>query len=226
MTYNQPTGPGDRLRTLAAVLFDFDGTIANTIPHILASFQHATTEVFGAALPDVVLMHNVGIPLAQQTLELAGGDQEIADRLLVSYRTFNHATHDEMATLYPGVIEVLSAIQERGMPMGVVTSKGTPMAMRGIELFDLSRFFDVIVTSDDVPLHKPDPYPVLHAAALLGVDATKTAYVGDSPHDVEAAKRAGAVAIAAGWGVSDPTRLTGADYFIHDIRDLPPLLFG
>ncbi|PKQ20267.1 MAG: HAD family hydrolase [Actinobacteria bacterium HGW-Actinobacteria-6] len=216
-----------RLKSLEAVLFDFDGTLANTIPHILASFQHATAEIFGEALPDSVLMHNVGIPLAQQMLELSGRDQEIADRLLVSYRTFNHATHDEMATLYPGAVEVLSAIKARGIPMGIVTSKGTPMANRGINLFDIGGYFDVVVTADDVPLHKPDPYPLVHAASLLGIDVRATAYIGDSPHDVESALRAGAIAIAACWGVSDKERLVaaGAEYLLDDVSEVPGLLF-
>ncbi len=218
----------NRVRTLKAVLFDFDGTIANTIPHILASFQHATAEVLGEALPDAVLMHNVGIPLAQQMMELSEDDQDVADRLLVAYRTFNHATHDEMATLYPGSREVLSALQAHGMPMGVVTSKGTPMATRGLDLFDLQAFFEVVVTADDVPVHKPDPYPVVHAAGLLGIPVEATAYVGDSPHDMESARRAGAVAIGASWGVSDKKRLiaSGAEFVLDDIRDLPALIFG
>lgn len=218
----------DRMSALRAVLFDFDGTIANTIPHILASFRHATAEVLGEALPDAVLMHNVGIPLAQQMLELSDGNQAVADRLLASYRTFNHATHDDMATLYPGSREVLSALQAHRMPMGVVTSKGTPMANRGIDLFDLRGFFDVVVTADDVPLHKPDPYPVVHAAGLLGIPVEVTAYVGDSPHDMESARRAGAVAIAASWGVSNRERLlaAGAEYVLADIRELPTLIFG
>jgi HAD superfamily hydrolase (TIGR01509 family) len=133
-----------------------------------------------------------------------------------------------MARLYPGAVEVLSALQSRGMPMGVVTSKGTPMATRGIGLFDIARFFAVIVTADDVPVHKPDPYPIVHAAGLLGVDARACAYVGDSPHDMAAARDAGSVAIAATWGVSSEKVLVdaGCDYVLGDLRALPDLLFG
>lgn len=213
---------------LDALLFDFDGTIANTIPHILASFRHASEAVLGSALPDSVLMHNVGIPLAQQMLELSHGDEDMAEKLLLAYKEFNRATHDEMAELFPGALEVLSAVKDRGMPMGVVTSKGTLMAMRGIRLFELEEFFDVIVTADDVPLHKPDPYPIVHAAGLLGADVTAVAYVGDSPHDVESARRAGAIPIAATWGVSAVDRLVaaGAQYVIDDITELPGLVFG
>jgi hypothetical protein len=124
-----PGAPDERLSGIKAVLFDFDGTLADTIPHILASFRHASADVLGKALPDDELLRDVGMPLAQQMLVLSQGEPEVAERLLASYRTFNHATHDAMARLYPGAVEVLSALQSRGMPMGVVTSKGTPMAM-------------------------------------------------------------------------------------------------
>jgi len=220
--------PSERLAGLKAVLFDFDGTLADTIPHILASFRHASADILGEVLADDVLLRDVGIPLAHQMKVLAHGDPEVAERLLASYRTYNHATHDAMVRLYPGAVEVLSAVRDHGMPMGVVTSKGTPMAMKGIGLFGIAHFFAAIVTADDVPLHKPDPYPISHAAGLLGFEASECAYVGDSPHDMEAARRAGAVAIAATWGVASAETLAqaGYDYAIDDIRELPELLFG
>lgn len=223
-----PADPDARLTGIEAVLFDFDGTLADTIPHILASFRHASADIFGQALPDEVLLRDVGIPLAQQMLVLSQGDTAIADALLASYRAFNHTTHDAMVRLFPGAIEVLSAVRDHGMPMGVVTSKGTPMAMRGINLFGIAHFFSVIVTADDVPLHKPDPYPIRHASKLLGLEASQCAYIGDSPHDMQAARSAGAVAIAATWGVARTEVLTAAgfDYSIDDVRALPDLLFG
>lgn len=221
------SAPTPLIERLDAVLFDFDGTLADTIPHILASFRHATKEVLGKALPDEELLYHVGIPLLQQ-MRLMTDDEAVAQQLLTTYREFNHRTHDEMVRLYPGTLEVLEMIHDRCVPMGVVTSKGTPMAMKGIGLFDLGRFLSVIVTADDVPLHKPDPFPLVHAAAMLEVDPRRVAYVGDSPADVESALGAGAVAIAATWGVASRERLLGArpDFIIDDILDLPPLLFG
>lgn len=210
-----------------AVLFDFDGTLADTIHHILMSFRHATQVVLGEALPDEELLYHVGIPLAQQ-MRLMTDDDATAEKLLTTYREFNHRTHDDMVQLYPGTLEVLSQIHTRAIPMGVVTSKGTPMAMRGIGLFDLGRFLSVIVTADDVALHKPDPFPVLHAAAMLELDPQRVAYVGDSPADVASALGAGAIAVAATWGVASRIRLEEAhpDFILDDIRELPALLFG
>ena len=222
---NIPASSASRLATLEAVLFDLDGTVVDTIPHILASFRHATAEVLGEALPDDVLLRHVGVPLARQ-MRLLTGDEEVAERLLASYRRFNHATHDQMARLYPNTLAALSAISARGLPMGIVTSKSRAMATRALELFDIGPFFAVVVTADDTEVHKPEPLPVMYAAGLLGVDASRCAYVGDSPADVAAARGAGAVAIAATWGVAGQDRLAaaGPDLMIDDIGVLPSVL--
>lgn len=209
-----------------AVLFDLDGTVVDTIPHILASFRHATTTVFGAPLPDEELLRHVGIPLARQ-MRYFTDDEATAERLLLSYREFNRRTHDEMARLYPNTMSVLQTLASAGMPMGIVTSKGREMADKTLGLFGLGRYFSVVVTADDTPAHKPDPMPVITAAGMLGVEPARAAYVGDAPMDVQAGKSAGAFTVAAAWGVASRDRLEAAepDVLLDDIADLPAL-FG
>jgi pyrophosphatase PpaX len=210
-----PDGP------LQAVLFDFDGTLADSIPHIRASFQHAVREVLGEEIPDEVLLRNVGMPLAQQ-MRILTDDEEVAERLVQAYRAFNHATHDEMVRAFPGAHEALAAIRSAGARLGLVTSKSRPIAERGIQLLGMRDAFDVVVTADDVPAHKPDPTPVLHALAALGVDASAAAYVGDSPADIASAKAAGALAVAATWGVAPRERLIEAqpDLVVDSLEEL------
>lgn len=216
-----------RVAHLKAVLFDLDGTLVDTIPLILDSFRYATQTVLGQPVADDVLARNIGIPLVRQLREFTDSDA-VADELLRAYREHNRLHHDERARLFEGTAEALSLIAERGIPMGVVTSKGREIAMRGIDLFDLGQFFKVVITMDDVDRFKPDPFPLLKAAEAMGIAADATAYVGDSPHDVDAANRAGALSIAAPWGVSTRDRLLEAQpHFILDsMTDLPELLFG
>lgn len=215
--------PAERLARVEAVLFDLDGTLIDTVELILTSFRHATCAVLGESLPDDVMMAGVGMPLIQQMRDFS---PEHADELLRVYREHNAEAHDRMVHEYPGTEQVLTELRRRGLPMGVVTSKGTPMTLRGLRLFDLERFFGVVVTADDVPLHKPDPFPLRHAAALLGVDVERCAYLGDSPHDMEAAKAAGAVSIAALWGAfgAEAVLAPGPDFSIASITELPALL--
>lgn len=223
MSRGASSGPG--VTAPEAVLFDLDGTVVDTIPHILASFRHATAEVLGSPLPDEVLLHHVGVPLARQ-MRYFTDDDVVAERLLEAYRVFNRATHDEMARLYPNTLATLEAIAAHGLPMGIVTSKSRMMAERAITLFDLGRFFDVLVSADDTTAHKPDPEPVMMAAGLLGRSPSACVYVGDSPADVAAARAAGARAIGATWGVASRERLeeAGPDAIIDDIGALPRLL--
>lgn len=218
------SGPDGRL-DIGCVLFDLDGTLINTLELIRESMRYATATVLGEALPDDVLMHNVGVPLAVQMKEFS---VEHADELLVAYRSHNDRVHDALVREYPGVEQALEALAAAGLRMGVVTSKMHSVAQRGLDRFSLGRFFELLVGSDDVEVHKPEPDPLLHAAAVLQVEPGRCAYVGDSPHDMTAARLAGMVAIAATWGVSDRDRLieAGAQYEAHSMMEVSAVLTG
>ena len=207
------------------MLFDLDGTLIDTIGLILASFRHATSTVLGQALPDEALLHNVGVPLARQMTEFS---PEHAEELVRVYREHNARFHDELAREYPGTHEALGRLRDAGYPMGVVTSKLRRVAYMGLDLFELTGFFDVVVGADDTELHKPDPFPLFHAAGLLGVPVADCAYVGDSEHDMAAAVAAGAVAMAALWGPFPRERVVapGPEYALQSILDVPEVLAG
>lgn len=211
------------MRQIQAILFDLDGTLIDTVELIRVSFRHATRAVLGYELPDEVTMANVGQPLAQQFKDMA---PDHADELLRVYRAFNMQHHDELAKAYPGTVETLEELRARGIPLGVVTSKGTEAADRGIDHFGLRPFMQAIVTADDVETHKPDPYPLRFAATLLGVELGYCMYVGDSPHDMQAAVAGGAIAVAALWGAFPRNEVVvpGTSFELYSIRELPALL--
>lgn len=217
--------PTDRLKDIRAVLFDLDGTLIDTVELIRVSFRYATRTVLGEEFPDEVTMANVGQPLARQFHDMA---PQHAEELLRVYREFNRAHHDELAKAYSGTQETLRELQRRGVPMGIVTSKGTTAAAMGIERFGLGGFMSVVVTADDVARHKPDPFPLEFAAGLLGVGMGYCMYLGDSPHDMQAALSANAIAVAALWGVfvREDVLMPGPPLALADIRDLPALLDG
>lgn len=186
---------------------------------ILESFRHATATVLGDALPDEVMMRDVGLPLIRQMRDLS---EEHAEELLRVYREHNARTHDDRLRAFPETAETLVWLAERGLRLGVVTSKIQAMARRGLDLFDLARFFDVVVGGDDVSIHKPDPHPLLVAAEALGTAIERCAYVGDSVHDMAAASAAGCVAIGATWGIGSRSELAeaGAAYVVDGMAEL------
>ncbi len=217
-------GPAQPFAEIKAVLFDLDGTLLDTIELILTSFRHATTTVLGEALPDAVLLKNVGVPLAVQMREF---DELRAEELLAVYRAHNGEIHDEYVKCYPEVPETLHELADRGMPMGVVTSKSRLVAERGLAITGLAEMFDAVITCDDTERHKPDPEPLLSCARALGVDLRYCVYVGDSPHDVRAARAGGAVPVAVTWGVSSAAdlRAEGPVAVIDRMGQLPEVLF-
>ena len=198
--------PTDRPR-IAGVLFDLDGTLLDTHDLILASFRHATAHVLGAPLPDERLMAKVGVPLAQQMADFSD-DPAVQQRLRDVYRAYNHAHHDEMVREFAGMSRTVDELRKRGMRLGVVTSKRRELALRGLALFEFDGAFEFVIGSDDCERHKPDPEPILMGCGRLGLEPAACVYVGDSPFDLQAARAAGATAVAALWGMFPEGALT------------------
>ncbi len=217
--------PTARISSVRAVLFDLDGTLIDTVALIRTSMRHATEAVLGVSLSDAELMRNVGIPLVQQMRLFSEGH---ADELVTAYRAHNAEIHDELIAAYPGVEEALESLVSDGIPLGIVTSKSRAVACRGIDYFGLGRFFEVVVCSDDVTQHKPDPHPLRVAARELGLPIEVCMYVGDSPHDMTAAIRAGAVSVAALWGAfaREAVLEPGPEFVLASIGELSDLLGG
>lgn len=209
-------------RPIEVVLFDLDGTLIDTIELILSSMRHATAQVLGEALPDDVLLHNVGVPLRTQMCEFAPGREE---ELLGVYRAHNAVVHDELVCDYPGTEEALQALKRGGYRMGVVTSKSLSVARRGLDHFGLSEYFETLVGYEDTEIHKPQPEPLLLAAKRMGVSIGRCCYVGDSPHDMNAGRASGSMTVAALWGpFAERVLEPGPDFAIHRLSELPVLL--
>jgi pyrophosphatase PpaX len=192
-------------RPPSAILFDLDGTLIDSIELIVRSFQHTTAEHLGAPLPREEIIPTIGRSLAAELERIAPGR---GMTLLATYRTFMFANHDELVTVYPGVLELLRAVRARGIKTGIVTSKARISAAPSFARFLLHHEMDIIVTEDDTERHKPFPDPLLHAATLLDLPPINCWYVGDSTHDMEAARAAGMPAIGAAWGPYGAALLT------------------
>ena len=178
------------------VLFDLDGTVVDSGAIILASMRHATREV---------LLQTVGGPgLEAQMRALA---PEHVERLVDVYRAHNEPLHDDLEAC-AGMEDVLVRLHEEGRRLGVVTAKRRATVELAFANVPLGHLFETIVGGDETERHKPDPEPLLLGAERLGADPAETAYVGDSPFDVRAAKTAGMFAVAVTWGrIHDRARL-------------------
>jgi pyrophosphatase PpaX len=191
------------------VLFDLDGTVVDSGAIILASMRHATREVLGRDYSDAELMQAVGGPGLEAQMHALS--PEHADRLVDVYRAHNIPLHDELEACV-GMEDALARLHDEGRRLGVVTAKRHDTAELALRIVPIAHLFDAVVGGDETERHKPDPQPLLLGAERLGADPATTAYVGDSPFDVRAAKAAGMFAVAVTWGrIHDRSRLAAEE---------------
>lgn len=152
---------------MQAVLFDLDGTLLDTHDLLLATFRYTARTVLREAIPDERLMAKVGQPLNTQMWDFTD-DPAVHEELCRVYREYNAEVHDDMIRLFDGTVPMLERLKEAGLPLAVVTSKRHEVAMRGLDLFGLTGYFDFLIGSDDWPEHKPHPGPVAHGCERLG----------------------------------------------------------
>ncbi|KQU67498.1 HAD family hydrolase [Phycicoccus sp. Root101] len=207
------------------VLFDFDGTLADTIPLIVASYRHALTSVLGESAHDDEVRSWIGRPL-QPVLEerYPGRGAELTD----VYRTWNLANHDELIQTVDGIPELLDDLHAAGARTGVVSSKKAETVELGLRAVGLAEKIDVLAGQEATPLHKPDPAPLLYAAQRLGAAPSDCVYIGDATVDVEAARAAGMGALAVTWGAGVRAELeaTGPHAVVDDAVGLRAELLG
>lgn len=184
------------IRTL---LFDLDGTLIDTNPLILKSFEHTLSYYY----PDRTFTEAELLPFIGPTLEksFSAMNTEQWKEMVAFYRSYNIAMHDALVLEYPGVLDGLRRLHEAGYKMAVVTSKSRRVALRGIELFGLTSLFDAVIAADDVTEEKPAVEPFEKAMQLLGSTPDETIMVGDNDTDILGGKNAGLKTVAVGWAI-------------------------
>jgi pyrophosphatase PpaX len=207
------------------VLFDLDGTLIDSGPIILASMKHASVTVLGREPDEELVRAAIGGPgLIAQMRDL---DPDRVDELVDAYRAHNEPLHAELEG-FPGVLELLPVLRDEGRTLGIVTAKRLKTVDLALDRFPVLRAtMDVVIGAEDSERHKPEPDPLLEAVRRLGVNPGDAAYVGDSPFDVRAAKAAGMLAVAVGWGGIHPDERLARekpDALVHTAEELHGLL--
>jgi 2-phosphoglycolate phosphatase len=187
---------------IRAVLFDLDGTLADTAPdlagalnRLLAELGHPTvsleaTRPLTSSGARGMLKAGLGI-----TPEHADYERHKSRFLALYAENICHETR-----LFDGVADLLQNLEDRKMPWGVVTNKAARFTEPRLERLALAYRAACIVSGDTTAHSKPHPAPLLHAAQILELPPQACLYVGDDLRDVQAARAAGMGVIAAGYG--------------------------
>lgn len=212
-------------RRIDAVLFDLDGTLIDSYDLIAESFRHACRTVLRRGASEQEVTARWGEPLP---VRFAAVDPARIPELTAAYTDYYERHHNKLAAPFPGVLEMLAALHERGIRMGVVTSKRRYSTLQAIERLGLAPYIAAAVSAEDISSPKPAPDAVLEAARLLGMSATATCMVGDGVFDIQAAKAAGVTSIAALWGTRERTALlaSGPDYVVERPEEVVLLVSG
>ena len=192
-----------------AALFDLDGTLIDSIGLIESSFRYTMSLHTTRSFDRDEWLAGLGRPLRWQ-FEQWTADPELVARLIASYREHNNAHHDARVRPYAGAVEAVRALRDRGVRLGVVTSKLQAGAQRGLAIGGFAGLFDVVIGCDDVREPKPAPEPARLALERLGVRAADAIMVGDSPHDIRCGREAGTRTAGVLWGPF-PRRFFSAD---------------
>jgi len=188
--------------TLKTVLFDLDGTLADTAPDLAFALNQVLIENGRAPLPfeaiRPVVSHG-GIALTRLGFGLEPEHPDFAplrQRLLEIYRE-NIARETR---LFPGMDELLAHIEENGMNWGVITNKPGWLTEPLLDALGLTSRAACIVSGDSCENRKPHPQPILHGCRLAGSEVRECVYVGDAQRDIEAGRRAGMQTLVALFG--------------------------
>ncbi len=196
------TGGTARRLQVTAVLFDLDGTLADSAPDLALALNRIRAE---RAMPPVAAVElrayassgargllGAGMGVTPEHPEYAA----LRDRFLHHYA----ACLSETTRLFDGVDVLLDAIEARGLAWGIVTNKHTRFTGPVVTALNLARRAGTIVAGDTTPHAKPHPAPLLHAAQELRALPSACVYVGDDLRDVEAGNAAGMATIVANYG--------------------------
>lgn len=184
------------------ILFDFDGTLADTAPDLAAAANQQRARRGLGLLPYDVLR-----PVASQgargllrvALGLQPGDDDYEPSRLQFLEDYaaNSTVHSK---LFPGIDTLLTDIRQRGLSWGIVTNKVTSLTLPIVAHLNLTRDSAVLVCGDTTAHAKPHPLPLQHAAREAGFTTDRCVYVGDDLRDIQAAHAAGMPVVAAAYG--------------------------
>ena len=209
------------------VILDFDGTLADTQPIIIASIQHTLRELHLPPRSDAECRTIIGLPLRECFSTLCGVDDNLAEHCADVYRrVFDELNTDGTVRLFPHVLETLRALHDRGLQLAVCSSRGRPTLEGFVRDFHLEQYVGMVVSANDVEHHKPHPEPVQKILSAFGVLPDEAVVVGDASYDILMGLNAGCRTVGVTYGNQSAAdlRAAGADRLIDDFAWLASLV--
>jgi phosphoglycolate phosphatase len=212
-----------------SILFDLDGTIADSAPGITRTLAYTFAELGRPVPSQDELLAYVGPPILDSFRDRGGMSLGEAAEALAIYRPRYLEEGALDSSVFPGVADVLRAIHAAGIPLSLATSKPEGPATLMLSHFGLLDYFDIITgaSDDEVRSSKRDVVAeALVRLAAFGADLSRPVLVGDREHDIEGAAANGLPTIFVGWGYGSVAEQVGSVAVAPTPADLRQLLLG
>ena len=213
-------------KPITNVLFDLDGTLADTAPDLADALNHLLEENNQPPLPFAAIRPMVshgGIYMVCQAFSISSDDprfKDLRERFLSIYASFYLTSQ---SSLFSGIPEVLDQIEASGRTWGIVTNKMESLTLPLVKALNLSERAGCIVCGDTVANSKPHPAPMLHACRVIGCEPSDTLFIGDAEKDVIAGHNANMHTLVARYGYlgeQDTPENWGADGIIDSPEEI------
>jgi phosphoglycolate phosphatase len=218
--------PPPRLRpAYRAAIIDLDGTLIDTLGDFAVALNATLADLGLPAVERKFVARTVGKGsehLIGRTLAQAGSPPERFEQAWSRYQHHYLAVNGQHARVYPGVVEGLRRLTDRGIRLACLTNKPTGFALPLLRSKSLDKHFVAVFGGDAFERKKPDPLPLLKTCEALGTDPACTLMVGDSSNDAMAARAAGCpvVLVTYGYNHGEPIREVDADGFVDRLDAL------
>ncbi len=218
--------PNSRPGALAAIVFDWDGTLMDSVGRIVHCLQRARADLGADPRSDDQMRDIIGLGVREATLTLYPGvDDGFVAAFTQAYRRYYLEIDVTPTPLFDEAEAVLSELAARGYLLGIATGKSRRGLDEALATTGLARFFDATATADEHP-SKPHPGMLEHVLGRLGVAPDDAVMVGDSVYDLEMANNLAVRGIGVTHGVHDAARLQSCRpaALIETLSELPALL--
>ena len=215
------------LSNTKAILFDFDGTLLDSIDVIADSWRYTVNHFTDRGITDDEIYLTMGEMLIDSMRWLM---PEIdPEEALEFYRKYQREIFLDEIKLFEGTEEVLRALKANGYKTAIVTSRLEGSTHKAIKKFGLEDLFDAVLTANDTKIFKPNPEPLYMVLDMIDSRPDEAIFIGDTVHDIDAGKAAGVYTILVDWALQLPPgekreSATQADLVIKKLTDILTLL--
>ncbi|MEC0248090.1 HAD family hydrolase [Paenibacillus chitinolyticus] len=210
---------------IQAVLFDFDGTLADTLPLSFDAFRCVFETYENETLSDEQITAKFG-PTEDDIIRRNVSDTSKAEAAIADYYAFYENHFHERVSMPRDIVHMLENLKEQGVRMVIITGKSRRALDVSLNKLGIEKYFCFSVSGDEVERPKPDPEGIFKALKLLGLSKEEAIFVGDSSADITAGKSAGLRTIGAHWFETVQTARFDPepDRVLKSVRDLTELV--